>query len=275
MSRFSAAARNAGVVVAVFAAGLVPCLGAVIGLGQGLRWVSETLRQPPGPPIAAPDPGTLPRAVDELDRAASARGLCFGWLLTEVVHVGAGTRTRDVSTGSNAGVGVRVTDDAQHCPRWIELRVTMTYRGRGGIHPQVTVATGGVGGPLPAAAQLARLGFDGDAFKRRPAATTVAAAVALPLAVAEVRGEAALPAGTATGPPASLPEVDGDFRRDRGAALTVAGLLLLAGGAGAGLLVHARRRAAARSRPAPARRVPQDRRPPAAPLKSSARPPRP
>jgi hypothetical protein len=236
--------RETSVAAGILLAGLLPCLGMVVLLGQVLRVASETFAQPPGPPLAAPDPATLPAVVAGLGRAATADGSCYGWHLVEVRQSGAGTRSRDVSGGSNLGADVRVTGEPQSCPRWTELRVTMTYAAKSVRH-RVTVVTGGTDGPAPSAAQLARLGFDGDAFKAHPAAATLRAVLALPLLTAELRGTAPLPAGTPVASPAPLPAVGGDLWRDRGTALSIAGLLLLAGAAGAGLLLRASRRAAA------------------------------
>ncbi|GAA0743917.1 hypothetical protein Drose_18135 [Dactylosporangium roseum] len=173
-------------------------------------------------PVTAADPVDVTAVVADLDRAATAHGICYGWQLLD--------SSSPVSTGSNLGAGRRVTDDPQRCPKYVEVR------GRYRYYPDSSesedYATYSITTNLSNASHLDpsafdRLGAGTSRLLADPTSTILDAAQALPL-LAQEAGVAtgAVPAASASGTPAPLPSAGSDFWRDRWVLLVVTGVLL-------------------------------------------------
>ncbi|MFG2044148.1 hypothetical protein [Dactylosporangium sp. NPDC048998] len=172
-------------------------------------------------------------AVDQADaqsvaaglaRASAAHGICYGWQLLD--------STTPVSSGSNLGVGVRVTDSPEQCPKYVEVRGAYHNYPDGSEsedYAQYTIVSSAGNAARIDAAGLERLGAGTNRLLDDPAAAILDAAEALPLLALEAGvAEGAVPQPSATGTPLPVAEGGSDFLRDRWVLLVISGSLLLA-----------------------------------------------
>lgn len=177
-----------------------------------------------GDSVDAPAAADQQQVVADLARASAAHGICYGWQLYNV--------TTKISSGSNLGAGVAVSDNPTQCPKYVEVRGTVHYYPSSsesedyGSYSIVTNIPGTTGR------------FDANAFDRvgagtgrlldDPAVTILDAVELLPL-LAQEAGLAAtpVPEPSATGSVAPVETGGSDFFRDRWVLLLITGLLLL------------------------------------------------
>ncbi|BCB90257.1 hypothetical protein [Phytohabitans suffuscus] len=173
-----------------------------------------------GTVVPAPDAEMAVATSDQLARAASAQGVCYGWRLESY--------STGTSVGSNLGSGVAI--DPSRCPKWVEVRADVMWTSsssEAADSATVTIASSGV--PAPPSSRLDRFGLTGSAFVDEPDWAICQAALALPLLVAEsgaVPPAPAVTAGAAAGP---APDAGSDFWRDRWPYVLGAAILLALG----------------------------------------------
>ncbi|GAA2596786.1 hypothetical protein GCM10010399_29290 [Dactylosporangium fulvum] len=173
-------------------------------------------------PVTAADPIDVNTVVADLDRAATAHGICYGWQLLD--------SSSPVSTGSNLGAGKRVTDNPEQCPKYIEVHGRYRYypdSSESEDYATYSIATNLSNASHLDASAFDRLGAGTSRLLDDPTSTILDAAQALPL-LAQEAGVAtgAVPAPSASGTPAPLPSAGNDFWRDRWVLLLVTGVLL-------------------------------------------------
>ncbi|MEV6932562.1 hypothetical protein AB0M46_49850 [Dactylosporangium sp. NPDC051485] len=171
--------------------------------------------------------------ADDLTRAAEAHGICYGWHLLD--------DKTPVSSGSNLGVGARVAEHPDRCPKWIELRGTYhDYPDNSQFedYAEYTIATSAALGKGLDPAGLERLDAGTNRLLDDPRGTILDAAEVLPLLALEAGMTATpVPERAATGAPRPVAEGGSDFLRDRWVLLLIGGALLLAA-AGATVLLR-------------------------------------
>ncbi|TDC27235.1 hypothetical protein E1211_29365 [Micromonospora sp. 15K316] len=175
--------------------------------------------------VAPPTVTERDDTVPLLRRAATAQGICYGWVLQADVEV--------VSAGSNLGDGVGVEGDPR-CPRWVRVVADVTYvpeSSESNDYAYVTVegsADLDPGRLLAVDSGLERFGLTEDAFLDDPGWAVTRAAVSLPLLLAEAGAAAPVPVATAgSADPPPLPAAGNDLWRDRWGYLLAAGGMLL------------------------------------------------
>jgi flagellar basal body-associated protein FliL len=161
--------------------------------------------------------------VADLSRASAAHGICYGWQLLD--------SATPVSSGSNLGVGVKVADRPDQCPKYVEVRGMYHY------YPDSSestdYATYSIFSNLSGSGKLDpnafdRLGAGTGRLLDDPTTTILDAAQALPLLTQEAGlATAPVPEPSVTGSPAPLESGGSDFWRDRWVLLLVTGVLLL------------------------------------------------
>ncbi|WP_432972778.1 hypothetical protein [Dactylosporangium sp. CA-233914] len=162
--------------------------------------------------------------ADDLARAAKAHEVCYGWQLLD--------STTPVSSGSNLGPGVKVSDRADECPRYIEVRGTYHWypdSSESEDYARYSIVSNVTGGRDIDPAGLDRLGAGPSRLLDDPAAAILDAAEALPLLAQEagaVSGTVAEPSLSAS--PAPLSSGGSDFWRDRWVLVVISGSFLLA-----------------------------------------------
>jgi hypothetical protein len=167
---------------------------------------------------AVPAPTTVDanEVVVQLAAAERAQEVCYGW------HLSA-DRGGTVSAGSNLGVG-RTVSSGTECTRWAEIAVNVRYTPESSEEEDsvgVEVRTSGNLGS-GYVDSLARLGLTDSRFLDDPADSTLRAALALPLLVAESGRAGPVPTPSAT--PATtepLPEASSDFWRNNSTTIWV------------------------------------------------------
>ncbi|GAA2348456.1 hypothetical protein [Dactylosporangium salmoneum] len=162
--------------------------------------------------------------ADDLTRAAEAHGICYGWYLLD--------DETPVSSGSNLGVGVRVAEHPDRCPKWIEVRGTYhDYPDNSQFEDYAEYAiavSAGLGKGLDPAG-LERVDAGTNRLLDDSRGTILDAAEALPLLALEAGMTATpVPERAATGTPRPVAEGGSDFLRDRWVLLLIGGALLLA-----------------------------------------------
>ncbi|MEV8513635.1 hypothetical protein [Dactylosporangium sp. NPDC051484] len=161
----------------------------------------------------------------DLARASAVHGICYGWQLLD--------STTPVSSGSNLGVGVRVTDSPEQCPRFFEVRGEYHYypdSSDSEDYAQYTIVSNtGRRSTRIDPAGLERLGVGANRLLGDPAAVILDAAEALPLLAQEAgAAEGPVPEPSVTGTPLPVEEGGSDFLRDRWVLLVISGSFLLA-----------------------------------------------
>ncbi|MET7403189.1 hypothetical protein ABZS66_57890, partial [Dactylosporangium sp. NPDC005572] len=101
---------NSKVVNAVWVVGVV-IVGICVAAFFASSGDDETVTPPSTTDAAA--------VVANLDRAAKAHGICYGWQLMD--------SSTEVSSGSNLGVGKRANDDPKSCPKYLVIRGTYRW----------------------------------------------------------------------------------------------------------------------------------------------------
>jgi hypothetical protein len=118
----------------------------------------------------------------QLARATERQGICYGWSLADDGSAGA--------RGSNLGPDEPVTDNPVRCPRWVEVRATVSYAPASSRFGIDKAAVDVAASPdIDAVDWIERgiflLYLDEQAFIDDPARSIGRAALALPLLVAE------------------------------------------------------------------------------------------
>jgi len=195
--------------------------------------------------VPAPELAARQATVAELQHAAQAQGVCYGWALVDGLGV-----VSNVSEGSNLGDGTAIYQEPS-CPRWVQVRATIYYTDElselSDSAAVEIVSSSDLTAQLPTAAALDRLGLDEGAFVDSPDDAILLAAMALPLLVHEAGLAAAVPrrvAAATAAPSAPLDEAGNDLWRSRWLPLVVAMVLMVLAGAGlaAGWLLRRRAR---------------------------------
>ncbi|MER7007091.1 hypothetical protein ABT297_29190 [Dactylosporangium sp. NPDC000555] len=179
--------------------------------------------QDSGDAVAVDEAGAQTVAAD-LARASAVHGICYGWQLLD--------STTPVSSGSNLGVGVRVTDSPERCPKFVEVRGTYHYYPNSSDledYAQYNIVSNIGRSTRIDPAGLERLGVGANRLLDDPAAVILDAAEALPLLALEAgAAEGPVPGPSATGTPLPVREGGSDFLRDRWVLLVISGSFLLA-----------------------------------------------
>ncbi|MEJ3743401.1 hypothetical protein WEI85_08950 [Actinomycetes bacterium KLBMP 9797] len=201
--------------------------GAVAaGLGMVVVCAYGVLTSDDSVVVPAPTGEMRAETTAQLAKATAAQGICYGWWLED------GRTGADLSRGSNLGAGAPVDLVPDTCPRWVEVRATVTYTEETSESEDfATVLLAASNGlAAPDATHLGQLGFTESAFVDDPAWAICEAALALPLLMAEsgLASPAPLPAPQA-GAVAAPDDAGSDFWRDRWWQVLTASLLILAG----------------------------------------------
>jgi hypothetical protein len=179
--------------------------------------------------VPAPDAVDRAATVRELDRAATAQGICYGWQLA-----GSGL---PASVGSNLGDGVSVTSSPDACPRWIEVRARVEWTpasSEAEDSSSVEVVSSDSLERGISAEALQRFGLDHRTFVDDPGDAVLQAVTVLPLLAAENGLATAVPSAAPTGPvptdAADLADSQRDFWRQRLWMVLASGIMLLVAG---------------------------------------------
>lgn len=198
---------------------------AAAGLGMAVAFIYTMATDDDSVVVPAPPGQMRVETAAQLAEATAVQGICYGWWLED------GRTGADLSRGSNLGAGAPVETAPDTCPKWVEVRATVTYTEAtsesADFASLYVVASAGLA--PPSEADLAELGFTESALIDDPALAICEAALALPLLMAE-RGLAspAPPPVPEAGAVAASDDAGSDFWRDRWPQVLAASLVLLA-----------------------------------------------